>query len=47
MKNSTKIAVVTVVLVLIVSPIAYAALSNQFEAGAHGVGLLKTADAFA
>ena len=43
----SKIAVVTVVLVLIVSPIVYAALSNQLEAGAHGVGLLKTADAFA
>ncbi|MBN1357211.1 hypothetical protein JW988_00420 [Candidatus Bathyarchaeota archaeon] len=45
--KTSKIAVVTVVLVLIVSPIAYAALSNQLEAGAHGVGLLKTADAFA
>ena len=47
MKTSTKIAMVTVVLVLIVSPIAYAALSNQLESGAHGVGLLKIADAFA
>jgi len=47
MKTSTKIAMVTVVLVLIVSPIAYAALTNQLQAGFHGVGLLKTADPFA
>jgi len=47
MKTSTKLAMVTVVLVLIVSPIAYAALTNQFQAGFHGVGLLKTADPFA
>jgi hypothetical protein len=47
MKTSTKLVMVSVVLVLIVSPIAYAALSNQFQTGAHGVGLLRTADAFA
>jgi hypothetical protein len=47
MKTSTKLVMVSVVLVLIVSPIAYAALTNQFQAGFHGVGLLKTADAFA
>jgi hypothetical protein len=47
MKFSKKLAMVTVALVLIVSPIAYAALSNQFQAGFHGVGLLKTADSFA
>jgi len=45
--NFKKLAMVTVALVLIVSPIAYAALSNQFQAGLHGVGLLKTADPFA
>jgi hypothetical protein len=47
MKFSKKLAMVAVALVLIVSPIVYAALSNQLQAGSHGVGLLKTADAFA
>jgi hypothetical protein len=47
MKTSAKLVIVAVVLVLIVSPIAYAALSSQLEAGSHGIGLLKTADAFA
>lgn len=47
MKFSKKFAIVSVVIMLIVSPIAFAALSNQFQTGAHGVGLLKTADAFA
>jgi hypothetical protein len=47
MKFSKKFAIVSVVIVLVVSPIAFAALSNQFQTGAHGVGLLKTADAFA
>jgi hypothetical protein len=47
MKTSIKLVIVAVVLVLIVSPIAYVGFANQLEAGAHGVGLLKTADAFA
>ena len=47
MKTSTKLVIVAVVLVLVISPIAYVGFANQLEAGAHGVGLLKTADAFA
>jgi hypothetical protein len=47
MNFSKKLALVSVVLVLVVSPIVYAALSNQLQSGFHGVGLLKTADAFA
>lgn len=47
MKTSTKLVIVAVVLVLIVPPIAYVGFANQLEGGAHGVGLLKTADAFA
>ena len=47
MKISKKLVMVAVAVVLIVLPIAYAALSNQLQAGFHGVGLLKTADAFA
>jgi uncharacterized repeat protein (TIGR01451 family) len=47
MKFSKKFAIVSVVIMLVISPIAFAALSNQFQTGAHGVGLLKTADAFA
>ena len=47
MNFSKKLAMVAVALVLVVSPIVYATLSNQMQAGFHGVGLLKTADAFA
>jgi uncharacterized repeat protein (TIGR01451 family) len=47
MKISKKLAMVIIAVVLIVSPIVYAALANQLQAGFHGVGLLKTADPFA
>ena len=47
MRFSKKLGMVVVALVLVVSPIVYAAFANQLQAGLHGVGLLKTADAFA
>jgi len=47
MNFSKKLVMVVVALVLIISPIVYAAVANQLQAGLHGVGLLKTADAFA
>jgi hypothetical protein len=44
---SKKLVMVIVALVVIVSPIVYSAIASQLQAGFHGVGLLKTADAFA
>jgi hypothetical protein len=47
MNFSKKLVMVVVALVLIISPIVYAAVANQLQAGLHGVGLIKTADGFA